>query len=482
MKISLYEHVNHVLDKQTYDENPLDQFTFEKLASSCLVRGYKDLRGNAYNCFHLSKHVDRIELKADYYIGIDWLIAGEKYVHVQPKLNQYVIEQFKANSNVEEGELSNTPTAHQEALKEEGNQVQVNYIKMLLDAMSDPMIAKECKDLVRIEWEDQPITIEQQDDSLTPFLVVQFLQLLRQIVRKGLKKSYYKVRENLNNRIKGKILVSQQIKQNVLKNRFTKTYCDYQVFGEDNAENQFLKKVFRFVTAYIGNHQNVFLGNEKFLDELVNYIRPSFEHIGDLEGEEALRHFKHNPFFKEYKDAIKIGGYILKRFGYNISRATDSQTVQTPPFWIDMPRLFELYVYQKLLAANDHDTSKIKYQFSTYGNALDILIKDGERSMIIDAKYKLQYESSLVHHDIRQVAGYARLNKVLKEVGFMDKDDCIIVDDSLLPCLIIYPEMNVDKNPSLVLKSYISNSTKIKDYCKVYKLGIRLPLVDSILN
>lgn len=482
MKISLYEHVNHALVKQALDGdvNFTHLVDFDELVPSLLVRGYQDRRGNKYNCFHISKHADRIELKADYYIGIDWLIVGKKYVHVQPKLNKYVIEQFKEKSDTEEDELTHASREQLEELKKEENQVQVNYIKMLLDAMSDPMIAKECKDLVRIEWEDQPITIEQEDDSLTPFLVVQFLQLLRQIVRKGLKKSYYKVRENLNNRIKGKILVSQQIKQNVLKNRFTKTYCEYQVFGEDNAENQFLKKVFRFVTAYIGIHQSLFFGNETFLNQLINYIRPSFEHIGDLEGEEVLRHFKYNPFFKEYKEAIKIGGYILKRFGYNVSRATENQSIETPPFWIDMPRLFELYVYQKLLQANNHDTNKIKYQYSTYGNAIDILIKDGENSIIIDAKYKLQYASSLVHQDIRQVAGYARLNKVLKEVGFMDKDDCLIVDDSLLPCLIIYPEMNVDKNPSLVLKSYISNSTKIKDYCKVYKLGIRLPLVDSI--
>lgn len=473
MKITLYEHFNHVLYKQTYDETQLDQVSFEKWSTSLLVRRYKDRKGNKYNCFHISKHADRIELKADYYIGIDWLIAGEKYVHVQPKLNQYVIEQFKVNSDKEEDEFSNVSPEQNKELNESENQVEVNYIKMLLDAMSDPIVAKECKDLVRIEWEDKTIPIKQQDDSLTPFLVVQFLQLLRQIVRKGLKRSYYKVRENLNNRVKGKILVSQQIKQNVLKNRFTKTYCEYQVFGEDNAENQFLKKVFRFVTAYISNHRSYFLGNQNFLEELVNYIRPSFEHIGDLEGEELLRHFKHNPFFKEYKEAIKIGGYILKRFGYNISRTTDSQTLLTPPFWIDMPRLFELYVYQKLLQDNEHDTSKIKYQFSTYGNALDILIKDEKRPMVIDAKYKLQYENSLVHQDIRQVAGYARLNKVRKELD--------ITDDRNIDCLIIYPNLN---NTSIVpeefkLSSISQDMEQIQGYYKVHKFGISMPIFNT---
>ncbi|KKX46605.1 5-methylcytosine restriction system specificity protein McrC [Sphingobacterium sp. IITKGP-BTPF85] len=477
MKISLYEHVNHALVKQALDGdvNFTHLFDFDELVRSLLVRGYKDRRGNKYNCFHVSKHADRIELKADYYIGIDWLIKGHKYVHVQPKLNKYVVEQFKAKSDTEEDVLIDVDPEQHEELKKEENQVHINYIKMLLDAMSDPIVAKECADLVRIEWEDDTIKIEQQDDSLTPFLVVQFLQLLRQIVRKGLKKSYYKVRENLNNRIKGKILVSQQIKQNVLKNRFTKTYCEYQVFGEDNDENQFLKKVFRFVTAYISNHQRFFLGNQKILDELANYIRPSFEHIGDLEGEEVLRHFKYNPFFKEYNEAIKIGGYILKRFGYNVSRASENQSIETPPFWIDMPRLFELYVYQKLLQANNHDTNKIKYQYSTYGNAIDILIKDGENSIIIDAKYKLQYASSLVHQDIRQVAGYARLNKVRTELGMGDEDDRNI------DCLIIYPNLN---NTSIVpkefkLSSISQNMEQIQGYYKVNKIGISMPIFNA---
>lgn len=474
MKISLYEHINHVLFRQTYDSegSPLGKVDQLKWAS-CIPRSYKNKRGQDYNCFHISKHEDRIELKADYYIGIDWLIPKEKYVHVQPKLNKYVIEQFNANSDTEEIKLTDASPEQHEELNKEDNQVQVNYIKMLLDAMSDPLVAKECADLVRIEWEDDTIKIDQQDDSLTPFLVVQFLQLLRQIVRKGLKKSYYKVRENLNNRIKGKILVSQQIKQNVLKNRFTKTYCEYQVFGEDNDENQFLKKVFRFVTAYVGNHQSFFHGNEKILDELTNYIRPSFEHIRDLEGEEVLRHFKHNPFFKEYKEAIKIGGYILKRFGYNVSRATENQPIETPPFWIDMPRLFELYVYQKLLQDNEHDTSKIRYQFSTYGNALDILINDGELSMIIDTKYKVHYESSLVHQDIRQVAGYARLNKVRKELD--------ITDDRNIDCLIIYPNLN---NTSIVpeeckLSSISQDMEQIQGYYKVNKFGVSIPMINT---
>lgn len=467
MKISLYEHVRHILFEQQYDAggNPVGTEELSRW-SSCVPRTYKNRRGQEYKCFDLISSKNKVELTADYYVGVDWLIPGEKYLHVAPKLNKYVIERFSELSNEEADVEGHKDEGAEETtkLEAESNKVQVNYLRMLLDAMSDPIVAKECTDLIRIEWDDPMIRIDQDDDSLTPFLVVQFLQLLRQIVRKGLKKSYYKVRENLSNRVKGKILVGHQVKQNILKNRLTKTYCEYQVFGDDNTENRFLKKVFQFAITYISNHGNLFQGNEKLLEGLANYARPAFEHIGNLEGEDVLRQFKDNPFFKEYKDALRIGGYILKRFAYNISRATEKQPVDTPPFWIDMPRLFELYVYQKLLQANGHDTDKIKYQYSTYGNSLDLLIRDGENSMIIDAKYKLQYKSHLVHQDIRQVAGYARLNKVRKELD--------IDDDQNIDCLIIYPDFDESKQDSLLTTDILSIAQPLATYYKAHKLGL----------
>ncbi|WP_164112368.1 MULTISPECIES: 5-methylcytosine restriction system specificity protein McrC [Sphingobacterium] len=479
MKISLYEHVSHSLYKRNRD-NENDEIDYHKW-SSCLVRSYKDRRGKYYSCYKLIKSFDKIELAADYYIGIDWLIPGEKYIHIQPKINKYVVNQFSEACSVLDEK--DTGDSHDEQAIREASQFQVNYLKMLLGAMSDPVVSKECTDLVRIEWDDTWIHIDQQDDSLTPFLVVQFLQLLKHIVRKGLKKSYYTVRENLNNRVKGKILVGDNLKRNVFKNRMVKTYCEYQVFGEDNAENQFLKKVFQFVTAYMSNHKDLFAGNKAQLDQMRNYIRPAFDHIGDITKESTFKHFKYNPFFKEYKEAIRIGGYILKRFGYNISRATET-SVLTPPFWIDMPRLFELYVYQKLLEVNGYDRNKIRYQFSTYGNALDILVKDGENSMIIDAKYKLHYRHSHVHQDIRQVAGYARLSNVRTELG--------ISNDRNIDCLIIYPDMDYGLNLedsddsvdelslSAIRETFKNEQNKITAYYKVYKVGVELPSVQII--
>ena len=77
---------------------------------------------------------------------------------------------------------------------------------------------------------------------LTPVLIAQFLTFLKAIVRKGLKKNYYKVEKNLVNKVRGKILIGKQMKLNTFKNQHSKVYCEYQEYGIDSAENRYLKK------------------------------------------------------------------------------------------------------------------------------------------------------------------------------------------------------------------------------------------------
>ncbi len=137
-----------------------------------------------------------------------------------------------------------------------------------------------------------------------------------------------------------------------------------------------------------------------------------------------------------------------------------------------MPRLFELYVYSKMIEDNPRDRNKIHYQFSTYGNALDILVSHPQFQMVIDAKYKLHYQIGHLHQDIRQVAGYARLKKVREKLK--------VFDDTTIDCLIIYPDIeNGVENLSLdnIIKE--ENRKKIKAYHKVYKLGVKLPFIES---
>jgi len=487
MGIVLKEHIVSTLlltNDATLIKSEQAKYLFLDLGEKLEIspRKFKTERGRNYHCFSCIASEKEVTLNSDYFVGLDWL-TKDRFIQVEPKLNFAVLKSFekissKIDDDISEEEIQKLDEETEKEIisafvnddgKDESVK-EVNVIAMLMNVMSHSEVAKETDSLLLIDWESPEIEIEQKQDLLTPFLVVKFLKLLQDIARKGLKKSYYKVQENLRNRLKGKILVGKQIKQNIFKNRFTNTVCEYQVFGEDSLENRFLKKVFLFCTQYVENNEYYFK-NKNDISWIVNFIRPAFEQVDSDVDVQDIKHLKYNPFFKEYKDAIKIGQQILKRFSYNITTTT-AEKISTPPFWIDMPKMFELYVYAKLLKDNGNLNSKnLNYQFSTHGNSLDFLISTADKKIVVDTKYKLKYNYGEIHEDIRQVAGYARLNKVRKEVGLENSNEEI-------PCLIIYPKQfhkNDDNNESLNLKKLLK--TEINAYHNVYKIGVSLPII-----
>lgn len=158
------------------------------------------------------------DLQMSYFIGVDWIVTDKEAIYVEPKIN-------------------------------EGSK-QTNYLQMLFSALKHIDVG-HTKELFEINFDAPSIEIEQKQDLLTPLLVVQFLGIVRKIVKKGLKKSYYKVEKNLTAKTKGKILVNQTIKKNIVKNDVLKTYCSYEEFGFNGLENRLLKKTLFFVQRYL---------------------------------------------------------------------------------------------------------------------------------------------------------------------------------------------------------------------------------------
>ena len=235
--------------------------------------------------------------------------------------------------------------------------------------------------------------------------------------------------------MKGKVLVSQTIKQNLVKNKPLHTYCSYDEFGLNGLENRLLKKALVFIQRYLPNIKN--LQSEKYTIEIFNYINPAFEFVSEEVNLNDIKHTKTNAFYKEYKEAIQLAKLILKRFGYNVSN-TQEKSIKTPPFWIDMSKLFELYVLGLLKdsyganALYGDKEVKLKYGLPDY-----LITKEGEKS-IADAKYKLIYNEDGKYDidNIRQLSAYSRDYKVFEKLA--------IPEDKIIDCLIIFPVPQID--------------------------------------
>lgn len=346
-------------------------------------------------------------------------------------------------------------------------EVSIDYLAMLNQCFAVDFLYKEIDNLVQIDWKVNEIPIEQKEDLLSPLLIVKFLNVLYSVVRKGLKKSYYQTRQNLNSKIKGKILVGENIKRNVLKNRFTNTYCQFEEFGINSTENRLLKKAFSFTIAYIDNHLKVFNHSFSHAEHLINYCRPAFEIVSEDVNINDVKSYKPNPFFREYGEGIHLAKLILKRYSYSLSNI-NKEKITTPPYWIDMPRLFELYAYY-FLKQRFPKQKEVQYHFSTYGNELDFLVNSGDTKMVVDAKYKPLYIYGKDQKDMRQVSGYARLEKTYDELD--------VEKNELIDCLIVYPD--VEKGSCIEefkAKTLMSEDSKIKGYRNIYKVGIKLPV------
>jgi 5-methylcytosine-specific restriction enzyme subunit McrC len=386
-------------------------------------------------------------LNLSYYIGVDWIPDTNQPIYVAPKLNTKLKEDGTPDNNISIEDIKQT-----------------DYLKMLFSALKHHEASKHTDELFEIKWNAPEIEITQQQDLLTPLLVVQFLKVVKKIVRKGLKKSYYKVDSNLYAKVKGKVLVSKTINRNLLKNKPLNTYCSYEEFGLNGLENRLLKRALVFIQRYLPTIKNIH--SEKYSEGIFNYINPAFEFVSEVVELNDVKHAKTNAFYKEYEEGLRLAKLILKRFGYNISN-TQQQTIKTPPFWIDMSKLFELYVLGLL---EDKYGNEVKFQFQGKGTYLDYLLTKADEKKVIDAKYKPKYKTTYDIEDIRQLSGYARDRKVMCELGITSNDD---QEKVVLPCLIIYP----DQSEKVSEKLFENDRESIVEFVRFEKQAVKLPVI-----
>jgi 5-methylcytosine-specific restriction enzyme subunit McrC len=390
------------------------------------------------SCVHIYESNKIWHAKLSYFVGVDWISEG-KAIYVAPKLNN--------------------------------DSQETNVLQMLFAALANPDLSDHVDDLFEVKWDKEPIAIFQKQDLLTPLLAILFLRVVQGIVRKGLRKSYYTVDENLAAKIKGKVLVGQTLKQNLLKNKPIYSFCRYSEFGLNNVENRLLKKALTFVQRYLPSLSD--FGAASYTQQLINYINPAFETVSSDIDVGDVKHGHFNAFYKDYEEGIHLAKLILRRFGYNISSIKQQAIVKSPPFWIDMSKLFELYVLGLLRASKQI----IAYQVQGHYGQPDYLLP--ALRMIADAKYKQDYaqEFSRSHPysrekmiaDIRQVSGYARDKKLLAELN-MEEEEC---QRQLVDCLIIYPSSSDDGQFSIDL----DKKTAIPEFASFFKLPVRLPVL-----
>lgn len=345
----------------------------------------------------------------------------------------------------------------------------VDYMTLFSYALMYEPSANYFSSCYEINWDEEVVVNSQLYNVLTPLLVIQYLTVLEKLVGRGLKKDYITHEENLHGKIKGKINISKQLRQNVLKKREDFFYCQYQEYTADIPVNRLLKKALNASLILLSNirAKSNNIQSSSFVSSKLKIIEV-FRNIGSDVQLQSIKTYKYDKLNIYYPQAISLAKQIIKHYDNSM---TNSQTEKKiPPFWIDMSRLFEIYVLG--LLRTNYSQSILFQVKGSYGTQCDYL--HTQEGVIIDAKYKTWYctksqreshNSSLVA-DIREISGYARDEKLLEYFPSEYSDNPI--------CIVIHPGEMQTIDFSQTLSSQ-NKEEKIEGYKNFYHFSIPLP-------
>lgn len=338
----------------------------------------------------------------------------------------------------------------------------IDFTKMFLSCLESGLEVSRFSEIYEIDFEQPAIQTDALDNVLTPLIIIHFLTVVEGIAKRGLKRGYVHREENLK-KVKGRIRILTNERKNIIPRRFDRVYCQYNEFTVDIPENRLIKKALLFAQKELSRLSS-FKHNSRAL-LLENKCLAAFSQVSPEIELRDVKLIKSHKLFREYDLAVKLAKTILRRNDYSIKKASDEKET-TPVFWLDMALLFEHYVYSIL---HEQYGDKIRYQFQGSGEERpDFLYINENDSRILDAKY-MDLDKKRDISIIRQLAGYARDVKVLKELGY-EKEK---MADVVVPCYFLYPTKN-DSN-DVANRKILDDGKEISGWTKFYKIGVALP-------
>ena len=381
---------------------------------------------------------------ASYYIGASWLIENELAVVVTPKMDN------------------------------------IDFVQMFLTALR--MEEKYKKDYFSkcygICLDEPPIETTTQLNQLTPMLVLHYISVLYRLAQRGLKKNYITQEENLKSKVKGRIMMGRHLQKNVFVQRADCVFCQFQEYTDDTPENRLLKRALLFADKFVNSSMRQKL-SATYIPHRLSRLKAQFSHISDDIEPYQIQHLATNKLYKDYRDAVRVAKMLLRCFDYSIAKVDDDNH-STLPFWIDMSRLYEMWVWSKLDAAYPE---QIEFQVEGHCKSqVDYIKVSANEKVIMDAKYKPHYEDSNrgILADIREISGYARDRKILNSLG---------ANDDEVKCVIIYPQQEFliqeesddpidDCKEAVTFENgdLLPQCSEIKWFRNFYKISVPLPV------
>lgn len=318
----------------------------------------------------------------------------------------------------------------------------LNPWEMLAEVFKDAEFARylesskrKSEPIYEIFSSEPPVRVPVENSDYAHILLcLSFISSCFSVCQKGLKKSIIKHEKNLSSKIRGKINIAKNLKNNTLRGRNDRFYCEFPTFTIDNVENRVLKSVLNRCSNLLADHS--FISVE--IKRMIKFCLLSLGNVQDVNiTDREIGKLSATGVYSYYKTAFELATHILNRNFYTPrteGEGLGQATCEVVPYLINMQVVFELYCRTKIkrvlpdgMVMDEYDK---RLEVSNVGNKPsrlhlskhlipDITLRDrstGEVIRVLDAKYK---ESSIPDRsDTLQLLAYS-FNAAPKSSGFI---------------------------------------------------------------
>ncbi|SDM29531.1 5-methylcytosine-specific restriction enzyme subunit McrC [Paenibacillus sp. OK060] len=342
----------------------LDDKSFSDLENLVLTFNNKDADAIDFFSITTLRNVGKV-IRAKNYVGIVQLKSGTQ-IQILPKIEV-----------------------------RQGYDTKIIFLRML----------KSMKDFPSKIFNETNLSVDKMD--LYEIFIKLYILELRSLLKKGLQGAYHAIEDN-NQYYKGKLLINEHIKQNVIhKERF---YVQYDEFSINRAENRLIKATLLILLKKAKSLENI-----KEMKQMLS----GFERVeASNQYEKDFSQVVVNRNSYEYTALMKWSKVFLS----NKSLTTFSGVTHGRALLFPMEKVFESFVGNRLRRAvqdRDWNISLQDHRYYLFENQFamkpDIVLekKDGSRTIILDTKWKrlnAQSKSNygIAQSDMYQMYAYAK--------------------------------------------------------------------------
>ena len=242
--------------------------------------------------------------------------------------------------------------------------------------------------------------LNDEEMNLYEVFISMYVADVQKLLKTGLKSSYISVEDNLN-KVKGKILINEQIKQNLVhKEKFYVGFDEYQI---NRPENRIIKSTLLKLQTLTSSEKTKMK---------IHKILPSFEEVDvSYNYDKDFSQVIIDRNMKGYKDLIRWSKvFLLDKSFTSFSGKTDARALLFP-----MEKLFESFVAHELggIVGDEWELSTQDSKFYLFDDPKifklrpDLVLRRGDgTSVVMDTKWKKLIPNPRKNYGISQADMY----------------------------------------------------------------------------